>query len=597
MQNFSKWHLIATVFLVGLPSGLAQQFSPRVERICFFVWHPGNFNIFQLLKFYSGPPPAPDCPPVPGGFCNDVFNLFGEESYDGTRWFRLISEASPPNFYAFGTNILSTNIDVSATIRLGFVNGAGCGDVRFTNFDVELGTVVENGGWWSMLSDHDILPHGALLGTFHNTGWFQKTGGNGVTRIRIPFSDAGGTVDAQTGVIEFDYPDVGFNGTHFTGAGTIRFSNGARFGNMSSNSTNLELTGGIFTGILRGQSRWTGGEVGTSSAPFVNEGTLVVPSARSIRVGAGGVFQNDTIGIMELEAGETVIAGENGAMFQNFGLLRGTGRLVFTNGNFVNYGTIKPGSIWIEGDCSQQGEVQIEIAGLSTNQFGRLFVTGNLSRSGLLRVTLADGYMPDAGDSFSIIQASTSSGDFSTVDLPSLSPPRFWRTDRLSSEGVLSVGLVPSNRSAWQNAYFTEAELLDPSLTGWGRDPDGDGIINFIEYVFGLVPRSVEQASTMSILPSPVILQKDSEQRFAIRFSIPEPSVGDAIYEVQVTYDLEGDNWETIASKKGVESWSGDSAAAVSPGTAGRVEVTVEDVEPFQPDTQRFLRLILSPLP
>ena len=43
--------------------------------------------------------------------------------------------------------------------------------------------------------------------------------------------------------------------------------------------------------------------------------------------------------------------------------------------------------------------------------------------------------------------------------------------------------------SAWQIAYFSEAELGLPSISGEAADPDGDGLSNLLEYAFALNPR------------------------------------------------------------------------------------------------------------
>ncbi|MDD2599077.1 MAG: thioredoxin family protein [Kiritimatiellae bacterium] len=41
----------------------------------------------------------------------------------------------------------------------------------------------------------------------------------------------------------------------------------------------------------------------------------------------------------------------------------------------------------------------------------------------------------------------------------------------------------------WQNYYFSEQELLDGLITGDNDDPDGDGIVNALEFAYGSNPR------------------------------------------------------------------------------------------------------------
>ncbi|MCK4564516.1 MAG: hypothetical protein KAU94_07570, partial [Verrucomicrobia bacterium] len=40
----------------------------------------------------------------------------------------------------------------------------------------------------------------------------------------------------------------------------------------------------------------------------------------------------------------------------------------------------------------------------------------------------------------------------------------------------------------WQNMHFTPGQLADPGISGAGADPDGDSIINLLEYALGTGP-------------------------------------------------------------------------------------------------------------
>ncbi|HOK79187.1 MAG TPA: hypothetical protein PLW35_15860 [Verrucomicrobiota bacterium] len=45
----------------------------------------------------------------------------------------------------------------------------------------------------------------------------------------------------------------------------------------------------------------------------------------------------------------------------------------------------------------------------------------------------------------------------------------------------------------WQQQYFTDAELTNPSISGDSADPDGDSVVNLLEFAFGMHPRVPSQ--------------------------------------------------------------------------------------------------------
>ena len=99
-----------------------------------------------------------------------------------------------------------------------------------------------------------------------------------------------------------------------------------------------------------------------------------------------------------------------------------------------------------------------------------------------------------------------SSSDGAVIDV---SDPLFWRalkdgaTDiTVSYRGLeqkvsLTVGQQVSDSpfEAWLGQYFSPAELTNESLIGFGRDPDGDGFANGIEFVLGQSPIIAEPQS------------------------------------------------------------------------------------------------------
>ncbi|MCH2061666.1 MAG: hypothetical protein MK183_13670 [Verrucomicrobiales bacterium] len=105
---------------------------------------------------------------------------------------------------------------------------------------------------------------------------------------------------------------------------------------------------------------------------------------------------------------------------------------------------------------------------------------------------MIDGYVPEAGTTFQLLQSGDNTGAFTSVVLPDLPEGRQWDTARLESEGILAVrGTLAET---WLAQYFTAADLANPApqatLWGWDADPDGDGIANLLEYALGGDPQS-----------------------------------------------------------------------------------------------------------
>ncbi len=90
------------------------------------------------------------------------------------------------------------------------------------------------------------------------------------------------------------------------------------------------------------------------------------------------------------------------------GTLGGSGRIA---GGLANAGVFAPGHspgyVEVAGDFIQQEEavLEIELAGTELDQFDRIVVEGIAVLSGVVRVVLLDGFVPEAGDVFDVLLA------------------------------------------------------------------------------------------------------------------------------------------------------------------------------------------------
>ncbi len=145
------------------------------------------------------------------------------------------------------------------------------------------------------------------------------------------------------------------------------------------------------------------------------------------------------------------------------------------------------GILTIAGDYFQLGSatLAIDLAGDDNSspnapEYDQLVVTQDVYLDGTLEVLLAEGYTPDAGTSFQIIQAGAISGAFATVVLPDLGNGTYWDLSDLDRDGRLRV--TSELRGDLNGDGFIGIADLDILLAHWGQasatgDVNGDGLV------------------------------------------------------------------------------------------------------------------------
>ncbi len=86
---------------------------------------------------------------------------------------------------------------------------------------------------------------------------------------------------------------------------------------------------------------------------------------------------------------------------------------------------------------------------------------------------------------------------------------------------------------AWREANFNESERTDGSISGLVADPDGDRIMNFLEYAFGLDPSEADQSG----LPSSTIETIADQKFLTLQYEKPE-NLQTLNYIIEVSDDL-----------------------------------------------------------
>jgi hypothetical protein len=307
---------------------------------------------------------------------------------------------------------------------------------------------------------------------------------------------------------------------------------------------------------------------------LTNEGTASVESSTlSFRPNS-----NEVRGDIELNEG-TVIFLASPRLIDGCSIY-GNGNLL---GNIDNIsGTISPGSplgtITIEGNYSQgpNGALSVELAGLSPDtEHDQLIVTGNVSLNGIANVQLLAPYSPAATEAFEIISSGgTISGEFSEVAGAYVSRSLVFSPQyTANAASLVTRASSPFEQWAWDD--FGES-AQDSTVSGRFKDPEGDGIINLLEYAFSLNPLIHDSGDMISEGMSTVA----DEDYFSITFTRPKGVTG-ITYIPWVSSGLQG-SWDTGTSFTEISETidNGDTET-----------ITIRDKTPVRDADSRFMKI------
>jgi len=227
-------------------------------------------------------------------------------------------------------------------------------------------------------------------------------GGSGsITNQATIRADAGGQIS------------VGNPGNVFTNAanGLLEAAGGTLVVHNSGNYLAGTLTGGTWQAIGNSTLRITGADITTNSARLILDGA----GARLTRELSGtsalaNLSSNAAAGVLILRNGAGLTTSGS---FANEGSLSiGTASTVTTNGAFAQHG---------------DGSLTVEIGGTPTSGlFGRLVSTGAALLDGTLNVRLVNSYVPEEGQSYSILRFASRSGIFAAINGLSVADTRIF---------------------------------------------------------------------------------------------------------------------------------------------------------------------------
>jgi len=259
-----------------------------------------------------------------------------------------------------------------------------------------------------------------------------------------------------------------------------RLTNVKITGNITATNATLRFNGGLTNygevGISFGTSN-VFGDINNDG------GTIIVSGASNV------TFYDDLLnnGTMKVSEGSTAVYFGNisgGGVFPGDGIKLVEGDL--SPGN-------SPGKLTFGGDVvlGANSKTWIELAGTAEGQYDQLLIAGNLQVGGQLQVDLLDGFVPEAGDLFDILDFATLSGNFAAMNLPGLGGGLVWDTSQLSVDGTLCAGacIIPgtgdyngngvvdaADYTLWRDTLGSQLDLR--------ADGTGDGTVDEADYVF-----------------------------------------------------------------------------------------------------------------
>jgi hypothetical protein len=128
----------------------------------------------------------------------------------------------------------------------------------------------------------------------------------------------------------------------------------------------------------------------------------------------------------------------------------------------------------------------------------------------------------------------------------------------------------------WRAQFFTAAEIADPAISGDVADPDGDGVVNLVEFAFNLHPR----VNVIPTLPRAFVQTFSGEPYLHVEYTRRNPPA-DVQYLPQCSTNL--------------FAWNGDPSNFTTVGTSdngdGTSLVTLRKQSPLAAAVQTFVRI------
>ncbi|HYY27383.1 MAG TPA: autotransporter-associated beta strand repeat-containing protein [Chthoniobacterales bacterium] len=254
--------------------------------------------------------------------------------------------------------------------------------------------------------------------TITNSGVISGTEGISLLNGGTITNNAGATISGSNGVAIASSGGSSKLSSAGTINGNVSLGNGANTvqlfsGSRISGSLNLG-TSSASNLILDGSSDQTYSQAVTGAT--TNAGSLTKQGSGNWLI---DVAMNAPVSTNILAGALTVNGSLNSPLItvQSGGMLKGSGVII---GNVVNVGTLapgnSPGTLTINGNFTQGPAGVYNVQIVSAQNYSRLVVNGSANLDGTLRLTLASGFRPAPGESFTVLTAAKGiNGSFRTI--------------------------------------------------------------------------------------------------------------------------------------------------------------------------------------
>lgn len=211
------------------------------------------------------------------------------------------------------------------------------------------------------------------------------------------------------------------------------------------------------------------------SSPLHLAGNIDVQTASGTELILNGLLELNGHKLFKSGGGTLAI---NGSFGFAGGTLQAQGGVIYGNGSLGGHfnnvsSTVAPGNgtgvLTVEGFFTQfsSGTLQMEIGGTTAGFDHDQLVASGIQFGGDLEILLVDGFIPSGGDEFDLFESVSSSGNFTSIQLPAGID---WDTSSLLTAGILSVANPFVLDGDYNGTGIVNIFDLNLALFDWDQD-------------------------------------------------------------------------------------------------------------------------------